>query len=111
MSLQTSKQNSEKEICLDEQIRTDSRTSIDEDEMNYKNESKQHYITSKTDKSKETKQISGQSDKQSCYFNEGEIFFQKANVRDFIGQDINDEEFIDGDQKFTYKFYMVRQDK
>ena len=55
MSLQNSKQNSEKEICLDEPIRTESRTSIDEEEMNYKNESKLHYITSKTDKSKETK--------------------------------------------------------
>jgi len=36
-------------------MRIESRTSIDEEEMIYKNESKPYYITSKTDKSKESK--------------------------------------------------------
>jgi hypothetical protein len=53
MTVRNSKENSEKEIYLNEVIKTESMTSIDENEINDK--SKLNYITSKTDKSKETK--------------------------------------------------------
>ena len=85
MSLQNSKQNSQAEISLDEHLGSCSRTSLAEEEINNKQNEKYHHITSKTDKSKETKQISNESEKESYYFNEGEIFYQKSNVRDFIG--------------------------